>query len=138
MACRARLIPAVPVQQDGRDLPPFLIGRSVGMGLVRTLVPVSRVFRVPFPAMQVGVDPSRLLTCLLILGDVVSAVKISLGIPPKSLQQRRQARRGTPSRKEARNSSIVMAAFYARAGPSGFCPADKPLETPGLPVSTHR
>jgi len=88
------LTPAVPVEQHGCDLPPFLIGRRVRMGLVGTFVPVPSVVRVPFSAMQVGMDPSRLLPGLLLLGDVVSAVKISLCIPPEGLQQRRQARRG--------------------------------------------
>jgi hypothetical protein len=64
------------------------------MGLVRTFVPVPRVVWIPFSAMQVGMDPSRLLPRLFVLGDVVSAVKISLGIPPKSLQQRGQTCRG--------------------------------------------
>ena len=83
------------------------------MGLVRPLVPVACVFRIAFPAMQVGVDPGRLLPGLLVLRNLVSAVKIPFGIPPKRFQQGRQARRRAPSRRESRNSSIVMAAFYA-------------------------
>ena len=61
------------------------------MRLVCALVPVPRVFAVAFPAMQVGVDPRRLLSGLVILRDVVSAIKVPLGIPPQSLQQAGQA-----------------------------------------------
>jgi hypothetical protein len=64
------------------------------MGLMCSLVPVAGVLRIPFPAMQVGMDPGRLLPGRVLLGNVVGAIEIPPGIPPKSLQQWRQARRG--------------------------------------------
>src|SRR3984885_5077386 len=83
----------VPVQQDGGNLPPFLIERGLWMGLVGSLIPVAGVVRIPFFAMQVGMDPGGFLPGFLFLGNLVSAVEISLGIPPKSFQQGRQGRR---------------------------------------------
>ena len=59
---------------------------------MRTLVPVSRVLRVPFPAVEIGMNPRRFLSGRLLLGNVMSAIEISPGIPPKSLEQRRKAR----------------------------------------------
>jgi hypothetical protein len=56
-------------------------------------VPISRVFRVALPTVQVGMDPGRLLP-RFVLRNLVSAVKVALGIPPKGLQQRGQACRG--------------------------------------------
>ncbi len=49
------------------------------------LIPVPRVFPVTLPAMQVGVDPRRLLSGHVILRDVVRAIKVPPGIPPESL-----------------------------------------------------
>ena len=82
------------VEKHGRYLPPFVIERCFRMRLVCALVPVPRVFAVAFPAMQVGVDPRRLLSGLVILRDVVGAIKVPLGIPPQSLQLAGLACRG--------------------------------------------
>jgi hypothetical protein len=81
------------MQQDGGNLPPFLIERGLWMGLVGTLIPVAGVVWIPFFAMQIGMDPGGFLPGFLFLGNLVRAVEISLGIPPKSFQQGRQARR---------------------------------------------
>jgi hypothetical protein len=83
---------AMTVQQDGGNLPPFFIERSLRMGLVRALVPVAGIFRVTLFAVEKGVDPCR-LPALLVLGNLVSAFEISPAIPPESLQQRGQGRR---------------------------------------------
>jgi len=66
------------------------------MRLVRPLVPVPRVLRIAFPAMQIGMNPSRLLAGRIILGNVMGAIEISPGIPPQSLEQGRYARRRHP------------------------------------------
>jgi len=66
------------------------------MRLVRPLVPVPGVLRIPFPAVEIGMNPSRLLSGRVILGNVMGAIKISPGIPPQSLEQRRQACRRHP------------------------------------------
>ena len=84
---------AMAVQQDCGDLPPFFIRRRFRMGLMRAFVPVTGIVRIPLFAVQVGMDPCRLAT-LLVLSKTVSAVKISPAIPPKGLQQWRKAQRG--------------------------------------------
>jgi hypothetical protein len=77
------------MEQDGRDLPPLLIRGDFWMGLVGAPVPVSSIVRVTLFTMQVGVDPGRFLIGGVFLREVMSTVKISLSVPPKSLQQRR-------------------------------------------------
>ena len=66
------------------------------MGLVRTLVPVSRVLLISLPAVEIGMNPRRLLSGRVVLGNVMGAVEISPGVPPQSLEQGRQARRRHP------------------------------------------
>jgi hypothetical protein len=89
----AQLIPGA-VQQHSRNLPPFVVRRIFRVGLVRAFIPIACVLFVPFLAVEIGMNPSPFLSRFLFLGDLVSAVKISLGIPPQSLEQGRQARRG--------------------------------------------
>jgi hypothetical protein len=72
----------VPVQQDGGYLAPLFLRRGFRVGLVRTLVPIACIVRIPLFAMQIGMDPSRLLPRIIVLGDVMSTIEISLGIPP--------------------------------------------------------
>ena len=74
------------VQQNGRDLTPFVITGSIRRGLVGTLVPVSGILMISLFAMQVGMDPRRFLPLFLVLRNFVCAIEISLGIPPKGLQ----------------------------------------------------
>jgi hypothetical protein len=81
----------VAVQEHGRDLAPFLIAGSVGRGLVGALIPVACILVIPLFAMQVGMNPRRFLSLLLVLGDFVSPIEIPLGVPPESLQKGRQA-----------------------------------------------
>jgi hypothetical protein len=90
-----KLIP-VTVQQHSSNLPPLVIQRGFRVGLVRTLVPISRVLRVPLPAMEIGMNPSRFLSGRVVLGNVMGTIEIPPGIPPKSLEQGRQARRRHP------------------------------------------
>jgi hypothetical protein len=81
----------VAVQQHGYDLTPLVFAGSIGWGLVGTLVPVSGILVISLFAMQVGMDPSRFLSLFLVLRDFMSPIEIPLGVPPKGLQERRQA-----------------------------------------------
>jgi len=83
--------------------------------LVRAFIPVARIFLVAFPAMEVGMNPSRFLPRLVILGDVMGAIEISPGIPPESLEHVRQARRGYRFAQRGTELFDRHSPFYARS-----------------------
>ena len=97
--CRGDLLPLF-VESNGRD-------RLAGLP-----VPVAGIAEIAFDAMQIGVDPRRILA-VLILNKLVRLVLLAVGRPPQGGKRRVQIGRGCRARQAG---FVVRHAHHHLAG----------------------
>src|SRR5437764_817896 len=73
-------------QQRRDDLAPFLLQRAGMSGAPGLPVPIACIAKIALDAVQVGVNPGRVLA-LLVLHDLVRARPVSLGGPPQTIER---------------------------------------------------